>query len=95
MTADRGYGADHALRCWLQDHACGYVLAVTKAQRLGFGRVEGLVSEVPPQGWHRRSAGDGAKGPRLDDWAYLPYGGDTTPALGAGPLDSARPRRAP
>ena len=58
MTADRGYGADHALRCWLQDHAWGYVLAVTKAQRLGFGRVEGPVGEVPPQGWHRRSAGD-------------------------------------
>ena len=26
------------------------------------------------RGWTRLSAGDGAKGPRLYDWAYLPYG---------------------
>ena len=75
--------------------ACGYVLAVTKAQRLGFGRVEDRVGGVPPAGWHRLSAGAGAMigsadhpsppgrgrrrprgGPRLDDWAYLPYASD-------------------
>ena len=71
VTADSVYGADHVLRRWLQEHRLGYVLAVTKAQRLGFGRVEDRVGEVPPQGWHRLSAGDGAKGPRLYDWAYL------------------------
>ena len=36
VTADSVYGADHALRRWLQEHRLGYVLAVTKAQRLGF-----------------------------------------------------------
>ena len=52
MTADNVDGADHALRCWLAGSlACGYVLAVTKAQRLGFGRVADLVSEVSPPGW--------------------------------------------
>ena len=86
VTADSVYGADHALRRWLQDHAYGYVLAVTRAQRLGFGRVEELVSEVPPQGWHRLSAGDGAKGPRLYDWTYLPYGGDAAPGWEKGLL---------
>ena len=35
VTADRAHGADHALRRWLQEHRVGYVLAVTKAQRLG------------------------------------------------------------
>ena len=28
---------------------------------------------MPARGWRRLSAGDGAKGPRLYDWAYLPY----------------------
>jgi SRSO17 transposase len=78
VTADSVYGADHALRRWLQDRRLGYVLAVTRAQRLGFGRVEDRMTEVPAAGWHRLSAGDGAKGPRLYDWAYLPYGSDAT-----------------
>ena len=30
---------------------------------------------VPPEGWLRLSAGEGSKGPRLYDWAYLPYRG--------------------
>ena len=60
VTADSVYGADHVLRRWLQEHRLGYVLAVTKAQRLGFGRVEDRVGELPPASWHRLSAGDGA-----------------------------------
>ena len=76
VTADSVYGADHALRRWLQEHGLGYVLAVSKAQRLGFARVEDRVAEIPAGLWHRLSAGDGAKGPRLYDWAYLPDGGD-------------------
>jgi len=28
---------------------------------------------VPAQGWRRLSTSDGAKGPRLYDWAWLPY----------------------
>ena len=86
MTADSVYGADHVLRRWLQDHACGDVLAVTKAQRLGFGRVEDLIADVPPAGWHRLSAGDGAKGPRLYDWADVAYGRDTAPGWEKGLL---------
>lgn len=76
VTADSVYGADYALRRWLQDRRLGYVLTVTRAQRLGFGRVEDLVAAVPAEGWHRLSAGDGAKGPRLYDWAYAAYGGN-------------------
>jgi hypothetical protein len=51
------------------------VLAVTSGQRLGFVPVEDWLAKVPPDGWQRLSAGDGAKGPRLYDWAYLPYRG--------------------
>jgi SRSO17 transposase len=53
----------------------GYVLAVTSGQRLGFVPVENWLAKVPPDGWRRLSAGDGAKGPRFYDWAYLPYRG--------------------
>ena len=28
---------------------------------------------MPARDWRRLSAGEGAKGPRLYDWAYLPY----------------------
>ena len=86
VTADSVYGADHALRRWLQEHKLGYVLAVTKAQRLGFGRVEDRVAGLPAASWHRLSAGDGAKGPRFDDWAYLPYGSDAAPGWEKGLL---------
>jgi hypothetical protein len=51
------------------------VLAVTSGQRLGFVPVENWLAKVPPDGWRRLSAGDGAKGPRLYDWAYLPFRG--------------------
>ena len=86
VTADSVYGADHALRRWLQEHRVGYVLAVTKAQRLGLGRVEAQIDQLPAAAWHRLSAGDGAKGPRLYDWAYLPYGGDAAPGWEKGLL---------
>ena len=66
--------------------ALGYVLAVTKAQRLGLARVETQVDQVPAAGWHRLSAGNGAKGLRLYDWAYLPYGGDAAPGWEKGLL---------
>jgi SRSO17 transposase len=86
VTADSVYGADHALRRWLEKQRLGYVLAVTRAQRLGLGRVEDRVGEVPPAGWHRLSAGDGAKGPRFYDWAYLPHGSDAAPGWEKGLL---------
>lgn len=86
VTADSVYGADHALRRWSQERRLGYVLAVTRAQRLGFGRVEHLVEEVSADGWHRLSAGAGAKGPRLYDWAYTPDGGDAAPGWEKGLL---------
>ena len=86
VTADSVYGADYALRRWLQDRGLGYVLAVTKAQRLGFGRVEDLVAAVPADGWHRLSAGDGAKGPRLYDWAYAADVSDAAPGWEKGVL---------
>src|SRR6478735_10472093 len=53
VTADSVYGADYRLRRWLQEQGLGYVLAVTRAQRLGFARVEDRVTGIPASLWHR------------------------------------------
>src|SRR4029453_16393511 len=71
--SDCVYGADSQTRRLIEAHGRGYVLAVTSAQRLGFKPVEDWLEDVPAKGWEGLSAGDGAKGPRLYDWAYLPY----------------------
>jgi SRSO17 transposase len=68
-------GRCHRIRRRLEARQRGYVLAVTSGQRLGFVPVGKWLAKVPPDGWRRLSAGDGAKGPRLYDWAYLPYRG--------------------
>src|SRR4051812_11184333 len=75
VTGDSVYGADRALRRRIEARRRGYVLAVTSGQRLGFARVDAWAAEVPPEGWQRLSAGEGAKGPRPYDWAYTPYRG--------------------
>ena len=72
VTGDSVYGADYALRRCIEKSGRGYVLAVTSRQRLGFKTVADWLEDVSGNGWQRLSAGDGAKGPRLYDWAYLP-----------------------
>src|ERR671929_1344878 len=74
VGGDCVYGADHRIRRRLEARQRGYVLAVTAKQRLGFVPVTRWLAKVAPEGWQRLSAGDGAKGPRLYDWAYLPQG---------------------
>jgi SRSO17 transposase len=74
VVGDSVYGADYALRHCIEQHGRGYVMTVTSAQRLGFKPVADWLEDVPTNaGWQRLSAGDGAKGPRLYDWAYLPH----------------------
>ena len=58
-------------------HRRGYVLAVMSGQRLGMRPVTTWIEDLPTDAWHRLSAGDGAKGPRLYGWAYLPFNGGT------------------
>ena len=77
VSGDCVYGSDHRIRRRLEARQRGYVLAVTAKQRLGFVPVTRWLAKVAPEGWQRLSAGDGAKGPRLYDWAYLPHGGGT------------------
>jgi SRSO17 transposase len=73
VTADEAYGQDSKFRLWLQEHHLAYVLAVPCNQKIptegGAARAETLAGHAPAAAWKRRSCGDGAKGPRLYDWA--------------------------
>ena len=85
VTADEAYGKDHKFRAWLEQRRIGYVVAVACNQVIpgstGTSRADVLAAHAPQQAWKRRSCGDGAKGPRLFDWAVasLPCYEDTTP----------------
>src|ERR671933_501880 len=75
VVADSVYGRDHRLRRSLMQHGRGYVLEVSRGQQLGFERVADWAAEFTPGAWQRLSAGEGAKGPRLYDWAYRAFAG--------------------
>jgi SRSO17 transposase len=77
ITGDSVYGADHRIRRWAERHRRGYVLAVTSKQYLAQRPVTNWIKRLPRKAWQRLSAGDGTKGPRLYDWAYIPYSGAT------------------
>ena len=73
ITGDSVYGADSAIRRWAERNRYGYVLTVTSGQYLGQRPVTHWIEDLPATAWRRLSAGDGAKGPRLYDWAGVPY----------------------
>ena len=77
VTGDSVYGADSSLRRVIERRGRGYVLAVTSAQRLGRRAVSAWAEDVPGTAWQRLSAGEGAKGPRIYDWAHVPVGRTT------------------
>jgi SRSO17 transposase len=86
VTADEAYGLDYKFRSWLEQRRISYVVAVPCNQTIpataGTSRADALVAQAPDEAWKRRSCGEGAKGPRLFDWAVasLPTYEDTTPA---------------
>lgn len=77
VAADEAYGNNTRLRSELRTLRLGYVLAVScdhlvpidggKTRR----RADRLATDLPAAAWTRRSAGDGSKGPRFYDWAWL------------------------
>jgi SRSO17 transposase len=81
VTGDEAYGQNPGLRDWLEDQKLAYVMAVPKTFTVAAGSgprtAAGLARLVPRAGWQRLSCGDGAKGPRLYDWALI---GTTDPA---------------
>jgi SRSO17 transposase len=84
VTADEAYGKDGGLRGWLEQRRAAYVTAVPKSQAVagdnGKSRADVLTAHAPGQAWKRRSCGNGAKGPRVYDWAAA-----TLPEDGAEP----------
>lgn len=76
VTADSIYGDYRRIRLWLETLPKPYVLAVSAKESVWMGgqqvRVGHLLQQMPADGWMRLSAGDGAKGPRVDDWQLLP-----------------------
>ncbi|RYC28781.1 IS701 family transposase [Lichenibacterium minor] len=75
VTGDSVYGGVYALRQWAQQHRRGYVLTVASNQHLGMRPVAAWIEGLGEADWQRLSAGAGAKGPRLYDWAFLPHAG--------------------
>ncbi|MFI0908810.1 IS701 family transposase [Streptomyces sioyaensis] len=71
VTGDCAYGQEWRMRRTLEEAGVAYVLVVPKSQQLHapFGRIDQAIADAPDQAWERRSCGDGAKGPRLYDWA--------------------------
>ncbi len=60
------------MRRLIEEHGRGYVLAVRNNQCFEQKPVTRLAKRLKAKDWHRHSAGDGAKGPRLYDWALIP-----------------------
>ena len=78
VTGDEIYGGDRRLRLWLEERAVPHVLAVKSTEplwtRTSWRQVaaKALAADIPDTDWERRSAGEGAKGPRVYDWARVP-----------------------
>jgi SRSO17 transposase len=76
VAADEAYGDNGPLRTWLEQHHIAYVLAVARDHRVPAGvgrtvRADELAARLPRRAWQRLSAGDGAKGQRWYDWAWV------------------------
>ena len=79
VAGDEVYGNDRNLRLWLEREGVPHVLAIKRSEKLWAltdrgprqVRADRLASGVEECAWVRCSAGDGAKGPRVYDWAAV------------------------
>ncbi len=79
VAGDEVYGNDRKLRRWLERAGIPHVLAIRSNEQLWVWtdqglcqvRADRLTAQVDELGWARCSAGDGAKGPRVYDWAVV------------------------
>jgi SRSO17 transposase len=77
VTADTIYGSDRRFRRWWEDQGQPVVLAVPCHAPLWwqgptYVRADQRAGALPQDAWRRLSAGNGAKGPRLYEWAWPP-----------------------
>jgi SRSO17 transposase len=75
VAGDEVYGADPGLRAECERRGIGYVLAVVRDHRVETGagplRADILSLQLPARAWQPISAGPGAKGQRIYDWALI------------------------
>jgi SRSO17 transposase len=76
VTGDEVY-SDRNLRLWLESRGQSFVLAIAKNEPLwwhgpDYVRADRIAEALPARAWRRLSAGTGAKGERLYDWALTP-----------------------
>ena len=76
VLADALYGSDKSLRVMLEQREQPHVLAVRSNERLMAGSFHTrstteIADAIAPGDWQRLAAGEGAKGPRLYDWARV------------------------
>jgi SRSO17 transposase len=75
VTGASVYGDDRRLRMALEARPQGDVLAVSGKEDVWVDwhqrQVTTVLAALPEDGWRRRSAGDGAQGPRGYDWRWL------------------------
>lgn len=75
VTADAVYGSDSHFRATAEGHGLGYVVGVRSDFAVWSGsrqvRATAVLADVPADAWQRLSGGDGAKGPRVYDWALV------------------------
>jgi SRSO17 transposase len=82
VTGDTVYGGSGPLRAWLEEQRQPYVLAIAANDGVDLPdgsdtRMHVLPREIAAYAldaheWRRFSAGDGSKGARLYDWAFVP-----------------------
>jgi SRSO17 transposase len=85
VLADEVYGNDSKFRRFLENRGQPFVVAVKCGQCLWAGfqqrRMDDIAAEISVDAWARISVGDGAKGPRVYDWAAARYGAPTEKGL--------------
>lgn len=85
VLGDEVYGSDSKTRRCLEENGQPYVLAVSCQQRLWQNlrqrRVDKIADEIPADAWSRLNIADGAKGPRVCDWAAGQFGAPTDHGL--------------
>jgi SRSO17 transposase len=81
VTGDTVYGGNPALRTWLEERRQPYVLGIAANDGVDLPYGDTTMHVLPeeialyaldPEEWQRLSAGEGAKGPRLAEWALVP-----------------------
>jgi len=76
VAGDSVYGDDRRLRMGWEGQPQAYVWAVSGKEYVWLDwhqrQVRTVLAAVPQEGWTRLSAGEGTKGPRWDDWRWLP-----------------------